>query len=235
MTESGRVDAQAAFDELARMVLSEHTMDTLLSGVAELAKSVVAGAIEVSVSLVGKNRATTVVATGELAAALDERQYDEDSGPCLAAAQTGSVTSISDMRTETRWPTFTKAAVEAGALSSLSTPIPLQHPATAALNMYGATPGAFGPEAVSLAGSFAGYAGVALANMHLYESTRTLAEQLQAAMESRAVIEQAKGVLMGQRRCTAEEAFDVLVKLSQQSNRKLREVAQALVDSARLS
>jgi GAF domain-containing protein len=236
MTESGRVDAQAAFDELARMVLSEHTMDTLLSRVAELAKNVVAGASEVSVSLLGTNRATTIVATGELAAALDERQYDEDSGPCLSAAQTGSVASIPDMRTETRWPAFTKSAVEAGALSSLSTPIPLQQHATAAaLNMYGATAGAFGPEAVSLAGSFAGYAGVALANMHLYESTRTLAEQLQAAMESRAIIEQAKGVLMGQRRCTADEAFEVLVKLSQQSNRKLREVAQALVDSARLS
>jgi AmiR/NasT family two-component response regulator len=54
-------------------------------------------------------------------------------------------------------------------------------------------------------------------------------------MESRAVIEQAKGVLMGQRQCDAEEAFDILVKLSQQSNRKLREVAQALLDSARLT
>jgi AmiR/NasT family two-component response regulator len=71
--------------------------------------------------------------------------------------------------------------------------------------------------------------------MHLYESTRTLAEQLQTAMESRAVIEQAKGVLMGQRRCTADEAFEILVKLSQQSNRKLREVAQALVDSTLLA
>ena len=235
MADTGRVGAQAAFDELARMVLSEHTMDTLLARVAELARDVVEGAMEVSVSLVGKDRAATVVATGPLAAALDERQYEADSGPCVAAAQAGAVASITDMRTETRWPAFTKAAVEAGALSSLSTPIPLQQYATAALNMYGATPGAFDDQAVSLAGSFASYAGVALANMHLYESTRTLAEQLQTAMESRAVIEQAKGVLMGQRRCSADEAFDILVKLSQQSNRKLREVAQALVDSSRLS
>jgi GAF domain-containing protein len=233
--EKVQVDAQAAFDELARLILSDHTMDGLLQRVAELAKGVVPGAAEVSVSLVGKDKATTVVTTGELATALDERQYDEYSGPCLDAAQAGTVASIPDMRAEERWPHFTKAAVEVGVLSSLSTPIPLQQYATAALNMYGTEVDAFDREAVGLAQSFASYAGVALANMHLYESTRTLAEQLQTAMESRAVIEQAKGVLMGQRRCTAEEAFDILVKLSQQSNRKLREVAQALVDSARLT
>ncbi|MDT7569857.1 MAG: hypothetical protein QOE05_31 [Actinomycetota bacterium] len=235
MTDKQPVDAQAAFDELARIVLSDQTMDGLLQRVAELAKGVVPGASEVSITLVSKDKATTVVATGQLATALDERQYEDETGPCLDAAQGGSVASIPDMRGETRWPRFSAAAVEAGALSSLSTPIPLQQYANAALNMYGAETGAFDDEAIALAQSFASYAGVALANMHLYESTRTLAEQLQAAMESRAVIEQAKGVLMGQRRCTAEEAFDILVKLSQQSNRKLREVAQALVDSARLT
>jgi GAF domain-containing protein len=235
MTDKQPVDAQAAFDELARTVLSDQTMDGLLQRVAELAQGVVPGASEVSITLVSKDKATTVVTTGQLATALDERQYEAEAGPCLDAAQAGSVASIPDMRAETRWPAFSAAAVEAGALSSLSTPIPLQQYANAALNMYGTEPGAFDDDAIELAQSFASYAGVALANMHLYESTRTLAEQLQAAMESRAVIEQAKGVLMGQRRCTAEEAFDILVKLSQQSNRKLREVAQALVDSARLT
>jgi GAF domain-containing protein len=235
MAEKNTVDAQEAFDELARLVLSEHSMDELLQRIADLAKGVVEGASEVSVSLVGKDRATTVVTTGELATSLDERQYDDESGPCLDAAQAGTVASIPDMRDETRWPSFTAAAVEKGALSSLSVPIPLQQYATAALNLYGTEPGAFDDDALALTQSFASYAGVALANMHLYESTRTLAEQLQTAMESRAVIEQAKGVLMGQRRCSAEEAFDILVKLSQQSNRKLREVAQALVDSARLT
>jgi GAF domain-containing protein len=235
MTSQDRVDAQAAFDELARLVLSEQSMDELLQRIAELAKGVVGAAAAVSVSLVGKDDATTVVSTGEPADALDERQYSENRGPCLHAAEAGAVASIPDMREETRWPEFAAAAVERGILSSLSMPIPLQQYATAALNIYSTDVGAFSDDDVALAASFASYAGVALANMHLYESTRTLAEQLQTAMESRAVIEQAKGVLMGQRRCSAEEAFDILVKLSQQSNRKLREVAQALVDSARLT
>jgi GAF domain-containing protein len=231
MSQQEPVEVHAAFDELARLVLSDQTMDGLLQRIAELAKSVVAGATEVSVTLVGKDRGATVVATGPLAVALDERQYADDAGPCYDAALGGAAAYIADMRTETRWPLFTAAARIVGALSSLSTPIPLQHYANAAINMYGAEPDAFDEESMAVAQSFASYAGVALANMHLDESTRTLADQLQTAMESRAVIEQAKGVLMGQRRCTAEDAFDILVKLSQQSNRKLREVAQALVES----
>lgn len=68
--------------------------------------------------------------------------------------------------------------------------------------------------------------------MHLHESTRHLAESLQQAMEHRAVIEQAKGIVIGERRCSASDAFDVLVGLSQTSKRKLRDVAQAVMGSA---
>jgi AmiR/NasT family two-component response regulator len=65
--------------------------------------------------------------------------------------------------------------------------------------------------------------------MHSYEGQAHVAEQLQAAMKSRAVIEQAKGIVMAQRGCDAEAAFDVLVQLSQASNRKLRDIAEVMV------
>ncbi|MGY1636950.1 ANTAR domain-containing response regulator [Geodermatophilus sp. SYSU D00742] len=71
---------------------------------------------------------------------------------------------------------------------------------------------------------------MAVHNMHLYESTRELAENLDRAMQTRAVIEQAKGILMSQRRCTAAEAFQLLAAASQRSNRKLRDIAEAIVD-----
>jgi AmiR/NasT family two-component response regulator len=98
-----------------------------------------------------------------------------------------------------------------------------------ALNIYGQEPAAFDDDTVLLAQTFAGYAAVALANAHLYHSTASLAQHMQAAMESRAVIEQAKGIIIGERRCTADEAFAVLTKVSQDSNRKVRDVAAALV------
>ncbi len=91
---------------------------------------------------------------------------------------------------------------------------------------------AFDEHSQQLAATFASYAAVALVNMHLYESTRRLAVNLAAAVASRAVIDQAKGILMSQRRCDPEQAFGLLVAASQRTNRKLRDVAQDLVDSA---
>ncbi len=110
--------------------------------------------------------------------------------------------------------------------------MPVQREVTAALNIYSTDEHAFDDAAAEIASTFAAYAGVALTNMHLHQAQGKVAEQLQTAMHSRAVIEQAKGIVMGDRRCTAEQAFDILVDLSQTSNRKLRDVAQALVDQA---
>jgi AmiR/NasT family two-component response regulator len=81
-----------------------------------------------------------------------------------------------------------------------------------------------------MAETFAGHAAVAVANAHLYETTAALADQMKQAMATRAVIEQAKGIIMRDRGCTADDAFDALVKLSQEAHVKLREVAQRLVD-----
>lgn len=86
--------------------------------------------------------------------------------------------------------------------------------------------------AVELATAFAGYAAVALANAGLYETQAALARQMAEAMESRAVIEQAKGILVAQWRISPEEALEVLSHASQTGNRNLRDVARALVDSA---
>jgi GAF domain-containing protein len=111
--------------------------------------------------------------------------------------------------------------------------VKLPEPVGAAINLYSRQRSPFGPEVVELAQTLAGYAGVALANMHLFEAQATVAENLRVALESRAAIEQAKGVLMAQRLCSADEAFDLLVKLSQDTNRKLRDVAAALLEGMR--
>jgi AmiR/NasT family two-component response regulator len=104
-------------------------------------------------------------------------------------------------------------------------------PVSVALNVYARNAEAFDGDSLELAATFASYAAVAVANMHLFESQKQLAEHLATAMQSRAVIDQAKGILMAERRCSPQEAFDLLVGASQRSNRKLRDVAQALVDT----
>ena len=224
------LDPRDAFAELGRVSFENISMDAMLQRVAELAKQVIPGVAEASVSLISNDKPGTPACTGALARNLDESQYGRGYGPCLEAAVGEEIREITDARTETRWPGYTEACVEHGSLSSLSVPVPVREAVHGALNLYGTEADAFDDEARHLARTFASYAAVAVHNMHLYESTRDLAQHLDRAMQSRAVIEQAKGILMSQRRCDATEAFTLLAAASQRSNRKLRDIAQSIVD-----
>ncbi|MGC4868519.1 GAF and ANTAR domain-containing protein [Micromonospora sp. DT53] len=225
-------DPADAFAELGRIKLGETSLDNVLQRVAELAKQVLTVPVEVSVTLVRGGTGQTAAFTDELALDLDERQYAQGSGPCLAAAAGGEILAVPDLSAEDRWPEWAERGRKGGVGSSVSIGMPIQEAVVGALNVYARTPHAFDDDTVALLETFAAYAAVALANAQLYESTANLARQMQDAMASRAVIEQAKGIIMAERRCTATEAFNVLAKVSQDSNRKLRDVAQTLVDRA---
>jgi hypothetical protein len=109
--------------------------------------------------------------------------------------------------------------------------LPARPKSQSPLNIYAAQPAAFHQETIELAWTFAGYAAVAIANAHLYQVTATLAENMRKAMETRAVIEQAKGIIVAQQHCTPEHAFELLSRLSQSTHRKLRDCAADLVTS----
>jgi GAF domain-containing protein len=226
------MDPTEAFARLGSIKLSETDLDGVLGTIADLARRTLPGADEISVTLVRNDKGRTATYTGDLALKLDEWQYEKGHGPCLDASAGAVSVFVPEMTKESRWPDWASVATRSGALSSLSIGLPVQDVVTGALNVYATRPYAFDDDAISLAETFSEYAAVALANAHLYDSTATLAQQLRAAMDSRAVIEQAKGIIMGDRRCTAGEAFKILVKLSQDTNRKLRDVAQILVDQA---
>ena len=232
-TEPARpIPMAEAVAKLSRLVLADETIESVLQKIAELAKDCVPGAAEVSVTLVRGDRPVTACYTGPLALDADEMQYHRGFGPCLDAARGGVLFRIDDMRAEERWPDYAAMVVRTGVLSSVSAPLPLQEDVIGALNVYGTKPHAFDEEAVAAIEVFAGHAAVALLNAHAYASSTQLAEQMREAMASRAVIEQAKGVLVAERRCSPEEAFEILVRLSQNSNRKLRDVAAALLEGA---
>jgi GAF domain-containing protein len=223
------LDPIEAFAELARTKLGDTDLAGILDKIAALAKRTVPGADEVSVTLVHGAGPHTAAFTGDLALTLDEGQYRNGRGPCLDAAAAGVTLTVPDMTAENRWPDYVAFAVDAGVRSSLSVGFPVGEAVAGALNVYAIKPDAFDDDAIAVCRTFSGYAGVALANAHLYDVTAALAQQMQAAMASRAVIEQAKGIVMAERRCTPDEAFAILSRLSQDSNRKLRDVAAALV------
>jgi GAF domain-containing protein len=218
-----------AFTDLATMSLADASPDSALEKVVRAALRSVPGAADVSVTVLRDGRAETAAHTGALAYDADQIQYALSEGPCLDAGAGGEVQHVEDLRTETRWPAYAPAGTERGVGSSLSVPLPEQGSVTGALNVYADRPAAFDDAACRLAEALACYAAVALFNVRTYRSAVEEAAAIRRAMESRAVIEQAKGVLMCQRTCTAEEAFEALVRLSQQHNIKLRTVAAEVV------
>ena len=225
-----------ALERLGRLSLRELSMDSLMQTVAELTKEVMPGNPETSVLLLVKGTPTTVVHTGELAIDLDETQYEFDQGPCLHAARSGELTEITDTRTDRRWQDYTRQAAEHGNLSSLSVPlaIDVEEQVTGALNIYAREPDAFDPAARAAATGFGPYAAVAAGNLHAYQSARAMADNLRGALEFRAVIDQAKGVLMERHKRTADLAFQLLARASMDTNRKLRDIADDLVRTGEL-
>ena len=226
----------SALERLGSLSLRTVSMDDLLQNIADATKTVLPGTPEVSVTLLVEDHPSTVASTGELATALDERQYERGHGPCLHAARSGELTEIVDTRTEGRWPDYTPRAAEQGVLSSLSVPLAIDDDGqlAGALNIYARRPNAFDEAGRTAATRFAPYAAVAAGNLHALQSARDRADNLQAALETRAVIDQAKGILMDRRKLTADQAFQVLVQVSMTTNRKLRTIADDLVHTGEL-
>jgi GAF domain-containing protein len=225
-----------ALERLGRLSLRELSMDGLLQTVAALTKTVMPGDSEASVSLLVKERPTTVASTGGLATDLDETQYEKGYGPCLHAARTGEVTEIPDTRADDRWPDYTSRAFEHGNLSSLSIPLVIDkdEQVTGALNIYARRPDAFDQASRSAATRFGPYAAVAAGNLYAYQSARDMADNLQVALESRAAIDQAKGILMERYKLTPDQAFQLLARASMTTNRKVRDIADHLVRTGEL-
>jgi GAF domain-containing protein len=214
---------------LVGLMLSESTMKATLDRAAALIAGAFDEADDVSVTL-ADGRPLTIASSGELALRADEGQYDVDTGPCLHAMRSGEVVVVDDLTTEKRWPQFQPHGVAAGVRSSLSLPLRSADEIVGSLNIYSRTPGSFDADSQSLAEEIASYTGVVLMNAELYFAASARADQMREAMESRAVIEQAKGILMAQQGCDADTAFFLLVRRSQTSHQKLRVVAAALVE-----
>ncbi|MBB2901414.1 GAF domain-containing protein [Kineococcus radiotolerans] len=224
----GLVPLEEAFAELGRLVVGTRPLGEVMTRVAELVQACVPGADEVSVTLM-EGKARTVAFTGRLAVDLDERQYEEGFGPCIDAADSGQVLRIDDTAHDETYPEFAAVAARRGVRSTLSVGLPMPQGVLGGINVYRTSHPPLDAAALELLRDFAGYAAVALANHSLYAAAVSRSEHLQTAMQSRAVIEQAKGVIMARLGCTADEAFQHLATQSQNANRKLRDLAEEVV------
>jgi GAF domain-containing protein len=220
-------------EELTRLLLEDASLEELLAQVLELTARALRSSVAVSVTVVEDDGSYATVAQSDAAAAaVDALQYELLEGPCIDALEQQDERYATDLATDQRWPAVAERASEVGLRCVFAVPLAINGSPIGALNIFGASPGGVTQDDRDLARRIAAPAATTLANARAYRRVSRLAGQLQEALDSRAVIERAKGVLMAREGCDAEVAFALLRKVSQDRNRKVRDVARALVEGA---
>jgi GAF domain-containing protein len=222
-------EPSSAVAELQQLLLATEDVTGFLDQLATLTVKVLPGEVSCGITLRRDHGATTVASSDSRASQVDEIQYGHDEGPCLRSLATGQVVVVDDLADDDRWGGYRMPALGHGIRSSLSLPLHADGLTIGALNIYATTPRAFGPAEQLVAGRFADEASRALALAVRLAERSEMSAHLQAALASRAVIDQAVGIIIGQNRCTADEAFEVLRSISQNRNVKLRDIAADMV------
>lgn len=222
-----------AIDAVAQFLVSDARLGETLDRIASLAHGAVRPATALSLTLLDDaGRPATRVFAGEIAPAVDQGQYEQGDGPCLTAYREGRAVLVRDTAADAdRWPVFGRLALQHGVRSCLALPLVAGGDRMGVMNLY-ATDEAFTDDDVTDGRAFATQAAVVLFNARAYWQAFDLSTTMQAALGSRATIDQAKGILMAQRGCSEDAAFRMLVAASQRENVRLREVARRLVHAA---
>ncbi|MCU1457767.1 MAG: antitermination regulator [Actinomycetia bacterium] len=235
MADPSRSEAtlSAVIQSMARVLYDEHAVDSLLHLIVTFAPRSIAPTDAASVSLLREGpRFETANATSEEVIEIDRVQYSTQEGPCVTAIKTGEPYLYDAANPPEDWPNFTGVATSSGVVSVLSMPLILRERTLGALNLYSHLPGAAELWDRVTATEFVDHASVVLANAAAFADSARTARQLEEALQTRDVIGQAKGILMVRDGCDADEAFRRLRVISQRANRKLREIAVEVVESA---
>jgi GAF domain-containing protein len=163
---------------------------------------------------------------------LEDLQIRHQEGPCISAFDDKELVGTQDLAEETRWPLFSRAAVARGVRAVLASPLPYNQDAVGVVAVLSDDPRPWSPEGELALLAFTDLAALLIASMMQGEQQSELAAQLQSALNSRAVIEQAKGVLIGQQGLSAHAAYVQLRDQARTQRRKLAEVSAEVVRSA---
>ena len=172
-----------------------------------------------------------VAASSEAARLLELFQLQNDQGPCLDCFRSGQPVAAADLGAEAaRWPRFAPAAREAGFAAVQALPMRLRDQVIGALNLFRGGPGAFDPVEIRVGQAMADVATISLLHERGMRRSDTLNEQLQTALNSRVIIEQAKGKLAERLGLDMNQAFTLLRDHARSRNLRLSDLAQAVID-----
>jgi GAF domain-containing protein len=225
MTHPDKRDLAARMAELARTVASPRSLDDVLSSVTATAKELIPGVDAAGVLLIGKKGTFESLApVTDLPQKLDQLQMQFNEGPCVQAALDEVIVRTDDFREEQRWPQYSPACVEIGVLSGLSFKLYTADRTAGALNLFGLQPNVWDAEAETIGTVLAAHAAAAV-----LASRR--GQQLESALSTRDRIGQAKGIIMERYKVDDVQAFEMMRHLSQESNAKLVDIAQQVIDT----
>ncbi len=230
--DTEREDLADALSGLARVAIGAQPLEASLAGIARLAVLAIPGADGVGVAMLESGRTETVSVSEPFVRVIDDIQYGIGEGPCITAASDGRTITSGGLGDDATWPRFAPKARRAGVHSVVSLPLIFDGEVVGALNVYAHQRDAFTAHAARIGETFAVAAAVAVHTARVLMQANRLASQLQAALTTRAVIDQAIGIVCARQGCTAAEAFDRLRVLSQSGNTKLAVIAQTIVDDA---
>lgn len=216
-------DADDRFAAIARELLDQPSPRATAERVVELAVQLVTGCDHAGISLVEHRKISTVAATDKLVIEGDQRQYTLDEGPCLDSIRDEETIRVPHLATDQRWPAWGPwVSNELGVQSMLCLQLFTSDHSYGGINLYSNRPAAFDAHDEAIALALAAHAAVAIA------TSRTIST-LGTALTSRTIIGQAEGILMERFGLSADQAFSVLVRISQSDNRRLILVAEELV------
>lgn len=218
--------------QLAEVLTAEEDVGRVLQRSVDQLVDSVPGADMASVTVLRGEAGETVASSNERVWAIDSDQYASGDGPCLEASRTREVVRVGVEEALERWPEFARSARAAGVASYLSSPLFIDDEFAGSLNLYSEQPHGFSDFDVALLKLYITAVSAAIANARRYAKARSLAENLGKALDSRALIDQAIGVVMARRGIGAEQAFDELARESQNNNIKLRDLAARVVENA---
>ena len=230
-------DLQTGLSELASLVIGAEGLSDVLAHVATFAVRAIPGADGAGVTLLKVDRTDNMVqvlaASHPFVAEIDEIQYAVlNEGPCITAALERRTVRSGSLGGEKMWPRFGPRVGRMGIHSALSLPLLLSGQVLGAINVYARVKDAFDDHAASLGELFATPAAVSVHNAQILAQAQALAAQLQGALSSRPIIDQAIGILRQRSGVTAQEAFARLRTISQGDHVKLFDVADKIVNEA---
>jgi GAF domain-containing protein len=208
--------------EAARSLQRQNSPREVMDGVVHLARDMVPGADEATITMVHKNgHCYSAAATSTLASDFDVLQNETGEGPCLDVIWHQQTMRVNDLASDARWPVLGPRAAERGVHSMLCLPLFVHRDTLGALDLLGRAPSAFTDESEHVGLLLASHAAIAAADAHHFQNVT-------GALVTRDVIGQAKGILMERFKITSDQAFAVLAKVSQETNRKVSAVAEDL-------